>query len=560
MDPELQPLPETPTPARQLFPPPSVAQTKRLSQADETIDRQQAQIAALQAQMTALQEMMALLPAKIAGQLEQGDKPGPKPSNRPPTDLRPPTSDPASDSDRPLTSDSASATDSASDSDLDQTDCLSTELLAQFVLQAMDPAQHFTSGGRHTTTATLLEAWHHKLNPGAREALQAAIHQPGPIARRGLAAFKSEIKAATAANKATISAVTVTALTRDSDHSRALHTENLLAIACGCADMKQMKTVNKQVKGKGTYDMDLIPAGSANSTPSFKKFCPSYQRAALWWEALGDLMDSYWGSPGAHTDDDLRAETAWKSAAIPSDPRGTFEQGDDSAATLVAREAQNYRAREIASRGMTFCTGTERTRNLPTTADYELVTLFLNHLQAEGMDLHRLSWGNLTAELIKTERTMLERQKTENMLDLGPRTTYLSAARPAFKPRLEVIKKPPPTQPQTEPGPEAEPVKTTDDCWSYQFMGECEHGEGCVRLHEGEPGSKKHLLATPDGICKRFLRGVCDRGEQCRFLHKNENPLRKRVVPDAPRMFTMLKRAADYAEPEVVLPPSQAKE
>jgi hypothetical protein len=60
---------------------------------------------------------------------------------------------------------------------------------------------------------------------------------------------------------------------------------------------------------------------------------------------------------------------------------GTFKQGDDSAATLVAREAQNYRAREIASRGAIFCTPTDRTRNLLMTADGRLVTLFLNHLQ-----------------------------------------------------------------------------------------------------------------------------------------------------------------------------------
>jgi hypothetical protein len=176
------------------------------------------------------------------------------------------------------------------------------------------------------------------------------------------------------------------------------------------------------------------------------------------------------------------------------------------------------------------------------------------------MDLNRLSWGKLTSELIKTERAMQERQKTEDMLNLGPTPTYLSVTMPAFHPKPGVTKKPP-APPLTEPGPETEPPKTPDECWSYQFMGECEHGEGCVRLHEGEPGSKKHLMATPDGVCKRFLRGVCDRGELCRFLHKNENPLlKKQVVPTAPapRMYAMLRRSGEPDDP--TFPASQAKE
>ena len=42
---------------------------------------------------------------------------------------------------------------------------------------------------------------------------------------------------------------------------RALHTENLLAIACGCASLKNLKTKITRIRQTGNYNLDDIPTG-----------------------------------------------------------------------------------------------------------------------------------------------------------------------------------------------------------------------------------------------------------------------------------------------------------
>jgi hypothetical protein len=424
------------------------------------------------------------------------------------------------DTDRsaPTTTDSDSdpsvpTSDTDSDSDCNPaSDRISAEVLSLYLLQAMEPAQHSTSGSRHTTTASSLEAWLHKVNPGAREALLETVNSPGPIAYRGLSVFKTELRATTAPVKATVAAVTIAALTREPGHERALHTESLIGMACGCAGMKDLKELVRNVRATGQYDMDRIPTGSASATPSFHRFSPVNKRSAGWWEALLDLFDAFWGSSAHYNEDDLKAEIIWKAAALPGDPMGAFEQGTDSATTLVAREALNYRAREITSQGRPFTTPSDRTRNLLAAADRELVTALLNHLQAEKLTLHSLSWGRLTTELIEVEKAVKDRKKTEGLLSYSEAAAVKPPNRPsAARPSPKPAKQDPHV---TEDPPDGQP-----DCWNWQFMGECDFGDKCRHAHQGQAGSKKHHLATEDGTCKHFLLGTCDRGEQCKFGH-----------------------------------------
>ena len=70
--------------------------------------------------------------------------------------------------------------------------------------------------------------------------------------------FKTELKAAASPAEETTAAVLIAALTREPDHQRALHTENLLTIACNCADMKTLKAKIRKTKKTGGYNLDDI--------------------------------------------------------------------------------------------------------------------------------------------------------------------------------------------------------------------------------------------------------------------------------------------------------------
>jgi hypothetical protein len=500
--------PPTRTPRSELFPP-SVAPTKKIRHPTETeptmelLQEQQARIGSLEAQILSLRDLMADLPAQIAAQLKLGNT---TKTDNPLRQAATATSDHRSDSD----SDSAPSVDSDSAPTPDS-DRISAEILSLYLLQIMEPAQHSTSGSRHTTTASSLEAWLHKVNPGAREALFATVNSPGPIAFRGLSAFRTELRATTAPAKATVAAVTIAALTREQDHERALHTESLIGIACGCAHMKDLKEIIKTVRATGRYDMDCIPVGAASTTPSYHRFSPSYKRAATWWEALLDLFDAFWGSSAHYNEDDLQAEINWKAAALQGEPMGTFKQGTDSATALVAREALNYRSREITSQGRPFATPSDRSRNLLAAANPDLVEAFLDHLQAEKLALHSLTWGRLTGELIETEKALRDRKKTEHLL------SYREAA--AVTPSNRHHAGAHQTADKTKPADTDDRPDGTSDCWNWQYTGQCAFGNSCRHAHQGQAGSMKHYLATEDDVCKRYLQGHCDRGDQCKFQH-----------------------------------------
>jgi hypothetical protein len=523
--------PTQPTPRTELFPP-SVAPTNKVKQhqpPEATLqyqEEQQARIGSLEAQILELRALVAQIPAQLVAAMNNTT---PTPTASVSDPLRPLRTD--TDRTVPTTTDSDSdpsvpTSDTDSDSDCNLASArISAEVLSLYLLQAMEPAQHSTSGSRHTTTASSLEAWLHKVNPRAREALIASVNSPGPIACRGLSVFRTELKATTAPVKATVAAVTIAALTREPNHERALHTESLIGIACGCAHMKDLKGLIKSVRATGQYDMDRIPTGSVSATPSFHRFSPANKRSAGWWEALLDLFDAFWGSSAHYNEDDLEAEIDWKAAALPGDPTGTFEQGTDSVTTLVAREALNYRAREATSQGRPFTTPSDRTRNLLAAADRELVTALLNHLQAEKLTLHSLSWGRLTAELIEVEKAVKDRKKTEGMLSYSEAAAVKPPNRPSTgRPSPKPVK---PDTHITEDPPGVQP-----DCWNWQFMGECDFGDKCRHNHQGQAGSKRHHLATEDGTCKHFLQGTCDRGAQCKFGHPEQGDgLPKTVKP-----------------------------
>ena len=58
----------------------------------------------------------------------------------------------------------------------------------------------------------------------------------------------------------------------------------------------------------------------------------------------------------------------------------------------------------------------ERARNLLAAAGHDLTEQFLNHLQIRELELERLTWGELTSELVKTDRAILDRRKTMGFL------------------------------------------------------------------------------------------------------------------------------------------------
>ena len=517
--------PPSTVPPTQLFPPtrPEHARTNTNDTRDQATSEQQAQITDLAKQVSEIADLLRHLSPQTD---KAARNPGKTDPDSDPTD---PTRDPPD-----LTAHKGDLSDSdsdPSDPDLTAPGKSSTELLATYLLRVMDPAQHSTTGSRHTPTATLLEAWHNKINPEARKALFDTVCSPGPAAAQGLLAFQNELKAAIAPERATISAVTISALTRDPDHQRALHTENLLAIACGCSNMKLLKSEIRKISQTGNYNLDDIPTGSLDRSVSFHKFLPSYNRSSLWWQATLDLIASFWGSAAAYCEDDLKAEVAWRAANMPggSGPRGTFTQGEDSAATLVAREAQLFKAREIASRGKPFCIPMDRARNLLTAAGPTMIEHFLNHLQVNQLELDKLSWGQLTSELIKADRAILDRRKTMGFLTPEkPVQTPLEVS-PAHRPRRP--------KPGDQP-PGLPPDNGDEDCWNHMYLGTCDH-ESCPRNHPGPPGSKMRFLATPEGLCRQFLQGDCDRGETCKFRHGDQSPdqkkredLRQKILTD----------------------------
>jgi hypothetical protein len=466
-----------------------------------------------QAQITDLRKQLSEITGLLRHLSPKTDKAARHPDDTDPTPTAPhgDPSDLTRSAPNPGDSDSDSDPDSDPDFDLTAPDKPSTELLAVYLLQAMEPAQHSTTGSRHTTTASLLEAWHHKINPEARKALTEAVCSPGPAAAQALMTYQNELKAAIAPAKETRSAMTIAAITRDPDHQRALHTENLLAIACGCASMKHLKHETRKISETGTYNLDDLPDGPLDRTASFRKFLPSYNRSALWWQATLDLIVSFWGSAAAYCEDDLKAELAWRATNLPGNPKGTFARGEDSAATLIAREANLYRARETASRGKPFCIPMERAKNLLAAAGPELTEQFLNHLVVRELELDKLSWGNLTCELMKTDRANLDRRKTMGFLTCGIKTEPPDGS-PAHKNRCP--------RPGSSPAP-SDTADEEENCWNHMYLGTCEY-ESCSRKHPGPPGSKKHHLATPEGVCKRYLQGTCDRGDGCKFKHEQE--------------------------------------
>ena len=525
---------------KQLFPPTGPGPTRRLETNDTKSDDQQAQITALQDQMAEITTLLKHLSAAAVA-ADKTDK-----TDR--TEISDPDLKPASDSD-PDPKPAKKPTDSDSDSDPDPKpettpEKSSTELLSLYLLQAMEPAQHSTTGSRHTTTASLLEAWHNKINPEARKALQASVCSPGPAAAQGLLTYQNEIKAAIAPEKHTVSATTISALTREPEHPRALHTENLIALACASANMKHLKTITRKIRKTGSYDLDDIPGGSITRSESFRRFVPCYRKSDLWWQALLDLIEAFWGSEAAYSEDDLKAETAWRAANLNGNLKGTFSRGEDSAVTLIARENQLYRSREIASRGKTFCTLMDRARNLLAAAGPEITALFLNRLQIKELELDQLSWGQVTNELIKTDRANLDKIKTEN---------YLNAARAGQSQNLLVLtdlprdnhQKPPPDRHADENIPGA----TAQDCWNYLYLGACPEGQSCSRNHPGPPGSKTHFLATSDGTCRRFLQGNCERGETCKFKHPDDDG--HPGNPRPPGVYTLTACKGEAGEPRV---------
>jgi len=519
----------TTTPAsagpKRLFPPTGPVPTRRLDQTDlkPQDSPEQRQIQNLQKQVTELTDLIRTFSAP------PGDPSAPPGESAPPGDPSAPHGDPSAPPGDPSAphgdrsappgdpsappGDPESDSDSDPESDLTETaapDKTSTELLAMYLLQAMEPAQHSTSGSRYTTTASLLEAWHHKINPEARKALQETICSPGPAAAQGLLTYQNELKAAIAPEKETISAMTISALTREPNHQRALHTENLLAIACGCANLKNLKTKITGIRQTGNYNLDDIPTGPLNRTASFRKFLPAYKRSHTWWQALLDLIASFWGSEAAYCEDDLKAELAWRAADLTGASGGTFARGEDTATTLIAREAQLYKAREIAARGKPFCIPMERARNLLAAAGHDLTEQLLNHLQIKELELERLTWGELTSELVKTDRAILDRRKTMGFLSgsYSPIKTEPLDTHKGNRPKLGN------TDVQVAPD--------DGDCWNHMYLGTCNQVT-CPRKHPGPPGSRKHLLANPEGFCKRFLQGTCDRGEHCKFKHEAED-------------------------------------
>ena len=527
----LPPTPQDPTPTRQLFPGPPPTRMVNTTEPevgtrgpcpqpdspDFALHHQQ-EMDKLRAEVSDLRNLISGLPALLTQggcQTPTGDLPHGCAPNSAPIPTSAPTSVPTSALLRPP---SVPPSDSDSDSDPD-IDRLSAELLAMYSLRAMDSSQVSTTGSRHTTTASLLEEWLHKVEPSAREDLHSATDSPGPIARRGLSSYKKKVKAATDPTDATLSAVVVAAMVRNSEHVRAQHCENLIGIACGCKDLQELKAHTRKVKETGYYDV-------STEIPDFKRFAPGHPRAPMWWQALLGLIEAFWGSKAAYTEDDVNAETEWRARFH----GGKLSQDDLAADAYVALEAVRFRAAEMTSYGQ-FKTETDRVKNLLAGATKALSGNFLDHLQSKGLELHRLDWIQVTREFQLADRAMRDRAKTELSLDM----TYAAILTQNLKPKKVAT---PEANPKAEeenqvaqmyPGTQS----LNQDCWNYTYLGVCTYGDKCVHKHRGEPGALKHKLADEHGVCRKFLSGECERGDSCKFKH---------VRQTVPKVFTMLKQ------------------